>query len=32
MLTKTRWMDLKGERATIFKDKVIEKGDRNFER
>ena len=31
MCPKTRWRDLKGERATIFKAKVIEEGDWNFE-
>ena len=31
MCPKTRWRDLKGERTTTFKDKVIEEGERNFE-
>ena len=31
MCTKTSWRDLKGERATLFKDKVIDKGEWNFE-
>ena len=31
MYPKTRWTDLKGERATIFKGKVIEDGDWHFE-
>ena len=28
---KTRWRDLKGERRTIFKDKIIDEAERNFE-
>ena len=31
MCPKTRWRDLKGQRATIFKDKVIDEGEWNFE-
>ena len=31
MFLKRRWRDLKGVRATIFKDKVIDEGERNFE-
>ena len=30
MCSKTRWRDLKGERGTIFKDKVIADGEWNF--
>ena len=31
MFLKRRWRDLKGVRATIFKDKVIDAGEWNFE-
>ena len=30
MCPKIRWRDLKAKRATMFKDKVIEEGERNF--
>ena len=32
MCPRTRWRDLKGQRATIFKDKVIDEEEWNFER